>query len=428
MTYFIPLFGRSYKRTMQLVSLTSARCNPHTLKLQQSRHFLSPAITKRLDLMVSRHNEILKEIEESPDEAYIHGKELASLSRLVSLHGKKAALEEDEDSMHSLILESEGDEDMALECQTEIERIKSLKTKLDTQIRNAILPKDEDDYQSNAIVEIRAGTGGDEATLFASELREAYEKTAKVMRWECEVMYESRTELGGIKETGLSISGRGGGDMFSIPDEEEDSNEESMLSVIGPYGLFKYESGVHRVQRVPVNDTRIHTSACSVAVLPLLEDDKNSGELLPMTELKIETMRSSGAGGQHVNTTESAVRITHIPTGITASIQDERSQHKNKDKALKLIAARVRDLRREEEERKLGEARNSLLGGGDRSERIRTYNYPQDRVTDHRCKHTTHGISKLLEGSSDDGLVVTFYPILQNMAREEQIALLEKGD
>lgn len=378
--------------------------------------------------MVSRHEEILRKIEESPNEAYIHGKELASLSHLVSLHARKIGLEEEEVAIKSLLEESAGDEDMVTECHSELERIKSSKGRLETKIQNAILPKDEDDYQSNAIVEIRAGTGGDEATLFAAELREAYEKTAKAMRWECDIMSESRTDLGGIKEAVLSISGRGAGGMFYAPDEDDDSEEENIMSGVGPYGLFKYESGVHRVQRVPINDTRIHTSACSVAVLPLMEDDGSSGELLPMSELKIETMRSSGAGGQHVNTTDSAVRITHIPTGMTASIQDARSQHKNKEKALKLITARVRDLQREEEERKLGEARSSLMGGGDRSERIRTYNYPQDRVTDHRCKHTTVGISKLLGGSSDDGLVVTFYPLLQNMVRDEQIAALENGE
>ena len=144
-----------------------------------------------------------------------------------------------------------------------------------------------------------------------------------------------------------------------------------------------------------------------------------------MSDLKIDTMRSSGAGGQHVNTTNSAVRITHVPTGITASIQDERSQHKNKAKALKLISARVRDKERAEEQRKHGEARSTLLGGGDRSERIRTYNYPQDRVTDHRCKHTTHGISNLFDAGSEDGLVATFYPFLQNMVYDEQIVALQ---
>jgi peptide chain release factor 1 len=144
-----------------------------------------------------------------------------------------------------------------------------------------------------------------------------------------------------------------------------------------------------------------------------------------MSELKIETMRSSGAGGQHVNTTESAVRITHIPTGITASIQDARSQHQNKDKALKLVAARVRDKQREEEERTTANLKSSLLGSGDRSERIRTYNFPQDRVTDHRCKHTSYGISKLLAGSFEEGLVTTFYPFLQKIVREEQLEAIE---
>ena len=385
--------------------------------------FLSPAFSKRLDTMVERHNELLKKIEDSPDDGYLHGKELASLSHAMALHEKKVELEAEETSIHDLLDELDGsDDEMAKECMEELEQIKSSQTKLEKKIRIAILPKDENDYHSDAIVEIRAGTGGDEATLFASELQKAYEKTAKNMKWEYDIMSESTTDLGGIKEAVLSISGRsgGGGMGFSMDDDDE-----NILNSVGPYGLFKYESGVHRVQRVPVNDTRIHTSACSVAVLPSKQDDGKSGELLPMSELKIETMRSSGAGGQHVNTTNSAVRITHIPTGITASIQDERSQHKNKAKALKLISARVRDKEREEEQRKHGEARSSLLGGGDRSERIRTYNYPQDRVTDHRCKHTTHGISKLLDAGPEDGLVPTFFPFLQNMVYDEQIAALE---
>jgi peptide chain release factor 1 len=292
-----------------------------------------------------------------------------------------------------------------------------------------VLPKDPDDYQSDAVVEIRAGTGGDEAALFASELRETYQKTAKAMGWECDVMSESRTDLGGIKETVLSISSRSRGEITSYAEDdsnENDNDDRAIPANLGPYGFLKYESGVHRVQRVPINDTRIHTSACSVAVLPLRQQANNSSvELLPMSELKIETMRSSGAGGQHVNTTESAVRITHIPTGITASIQDMRSQHQNKDKALKLIAARVRDKEREEEQRKNSNLKNSLLGSGDRSERIRTYNFPQDRVTDHRCKHTTYGISKLLTGSSEEGLVTAFYPFLQEMVREEQLEAIE---
>lgn len=237
-------------------------------------------------------------------------------------------------------------------------------------------------------------------------------------------MSESRTDLGGIRESVLSISSRGGAAMMF---NDDDSDEDDYKAGIGPYGFFKYESGVHRVQRVPVNDARIHTSACSVAVMPSVQDDKSLGEPLPMSELRIDTMRSSGAGGQHVNTTESAVRITHIPTGITASIQDERSQIKNREKALKLITARVREAQREEEDRKRGATRSSLLGGGDRSERIRTYNYPQDRVTDHRCKETTHGIAKLLQGEVDDGLVSTFYPHLHEMAQEEKLKDLEQS-
>lgn len=397
---------------------------------------MSPAIGNRLDRMVSRHDELLHKMEESPGESFQYGKELASLAQLVSLHKRKVALEQEEASLKELLQElktgQEDDDDLRKECQTELEDIEVKKKRLGKRIQNAILPKDEDDFQSDAIVEIRAGTGGDEAALFASELRETYEKTAKAMGWECDVMSESRTDLGGIKETVLSISGRsrGGGIMYydGEGDDDDDGVDAVLPPNLGPYGFLKYESGVHRVQRVPVNDSRIHTSACSVAILPLQQQDKNTAALLPLSELKIETMRSSGAGGQHVNTTDSAVRITHIPTGITASIQDARSQHKNKDKALKLIAARVRDKQREEEERKNSDLRSSLLGGGDRSERIRTYNYPQDRVTDHRCKHSTHGIAKLLGGDSDEGLVATFYPILLEMVREEQIAAIEKED
>jgi peptide chain release factor 1 len=343
---------------------------------------------------------------------------------VVSLHEKRHSLESEEESIQELLKEAASDKDMEQECQEELERIKEDKVRLERRMQSAILPKDEDDFRSDAIVEIRAGTGGDEASLFASQLREAYEKTAKAMRWEYDVMSENKTDLGGIRETVLSISGRGGGMMYAT--EDDDDADDDFKSNIGPYGFFKFESGGHRVQRVPINDTRIHTSACSVAVLPSMQDDKNLGDLLPMSELKIETMRSSGAGGQHVNTTDSAVRITHLPTGITASIQDERSQHKNKAKAMKLIAARVRDRERAEEERQRGETKSSLMGGGDRSERIRTYNYPQDRVTDHRCKHTTHGISKLLDGSADNGLVVTFYPFLRDMVREEQMNALEQ--
>jgi peptide chain release factor 1 len=287
---------------------------------------------------------------------------------------------------------------------------------------DAILPHDEDDYDSDAILEVRAGTGGDEASLFCAEIFEAYQKTAKALRWKVDVLNESKTDVGGLKEGSMIVSG--GSTFWGVP------GSWTTTTPLGPYGAFKFESGVHRVQRVPVNDSRIQTSACSVAVLPFIDDSNSSSkEPLPLSELKIETMRSSGAGGQHVNTTDSAVRITHLPTGVTASIQDERSQHKNKEKALKLITARVRDAERAAAQQARGATRSSLMGGGDRSERIRTYNFPQDRITDHRCKETQHGIAgQLAAANADDNLVVTFFPYLRSMEREELLAQVEEED
>ena len=279
------------KRALMSMLPTRSTCQ----QKNHRRHFISPAFSKRLDVMVSQHDEVLKKIEDNPDDGYLHGKELASLSLFSSLFEKKTELEAEEISIRDLLEEADGDEDMIKECVAELELIEISQKRLEKKIRIAILPKDENDYQSDAIVEIRAGTGGDEATLFAAELREAYKKTARAMKWECDVMSENTTDLGGIKESVLSISGRASNMNFSTDhDEDEDDN---ILANIRPYGLFKYESGVHRVQRVPVNDTRIHTSACSVAVMPLKQDDnKAGGELLPMSELKIETMRSSGPG------------------------------------------------------------------------------------------------------------------------------------
>ncbi len=425
MSFWLGL-GKSFvTRGRFLASAHSQRPIPFVVGVHH-RTYLTPALTRRLDTMLDRHNDLSNLIQESPEDSFAHGKELSSLAQVVTLNEKIRSIEDEEKSINELLREAGGDEDMKQECEDELQRLLASRTRLQTKMRNALLPKDENDFYSDAIVEIRAGTGGDEAALFAAELQEAYEKTAKTMRWEYDVMSESRTDLGGIRESVLSISSRGGAMMFGSGDDD-DAQDDDFKACMGPYGFFKYESGVHRVQRVPVNDARIHTSACSVAVMPSLQDDKSLAEPLPTSELRIDTMRSSGAGGQHVNTTESAVRITHLPTGITASIQDERSQNKNKEKALKLITARVREAQREEEERKRGATRSSLLGGGDRSERIRTYNYPQDRVTDHRCKETTHGIAKLLDGGENDGLVATFFPYLHEMAQEEQLNELEKS-
>ena len=321
------------------------------------------------------------------------------------------------------------DEVLQNECQMEMDDLqKRIQEHIVPSLVELSLPSigdDGTDGSSDAVLEIRAGTGGDEAALFASELLAAYKKCAKSQSFKWDVLSSSGTDLGGIKEASVHITGSG----YSVHDS----------SSKGPYGYFQLESGVHRVQRVPINDVRIHTSAVSVAVLPSLDENSyTTGELLPMSELKVETMRASGAGGQHVNTTDSAVRITHIPTGITAAIQDERSQHKNKAKALKLIAVRVHDVKRQEEIAKRGASRKSLLGSGDRSERIRTYNYPQDRITDHRCKQSEHGISKILLSSSsssdshnnqkenDTTLVGIFSSSLKQLQRQQLLQQLQE--
>jgi peptide chain release factor 1 len=416
--------------------------------------------------------------------------ELASLQEVVQLYQQRQNYILEEQSYLDLLQEastgggadgSAGDPDGELqhECRTELQRIQYAQLYTDDQIVQAILPKEEEDLHHDAILEIRAGTGGDEAALFARELWDAYIQTIQNMNkcaaasWKLEILTESSTDLGGIKEGSLLISGTS--TAIQLPNISSSSSSSSKKTgngassdtithtnrhpteggttttttteanttvQLGPYGFLKFESGVHRVQRIPINASRIHTSACSIAVLPSVSQfhtTTNKAELLPMSELKIETMRAHGAGGQHINTTDSAVRITHLPTGLQASIQDERSQHKNKAKALQLITARVRDVRRIALEQELGQARSQLMGGGDRSERIRTYNFPQDRITDHRCKISFHGIETLLKsgggGSSSsssshtthpDGLVISFLPYLQLMRREELLQQLEE--
>ena len=325
------------------------------------------------------------------------------------------------------MMESADDKEMMDECRTELKNLDVALEALEGRILDAIVPHEDEDFDNDAIVEVRVGTGGDEASLFAAELFDSYMQTAKVMRWKVDVLDQSRSDIGGLKEGSYVISGGATIDPTVSDDDDDDDDDNSDSQppqLLGPYGAFKFESGVHRVQRVPINDSRIHTSACSVAVLPALKETNQ--DALPPSELRIETMRASGAGGQHVNTTDSAVRITHIPTGITASIQDERSQHKNKAKAMKLITARVLDAAKAEADQARGATRSSLMGGGNRSERIRTYNFPQDRSTDHRCKETRHGIASLLgAGSAVDNVVVSFFPHLRSMERDELLAQLD---
>lgn len=267
--------------------------------------------------------------------------------------------------------------------------------KLYQEIKIMLLPKDEAD-EKGAIIEIRAGTGGDEAALFASVLFRMYQKYAERKNWKFEILFISETGLEGYKEASAIISGK------------------------GVFAKLKFESGVHRVQRIPATESsgRIHTSAATVAVLPEAEEvDVDIDE----KDIKIDVYRASGAGGQHVNTTDSAVRITHIPTGVVVTQQDEKSQHKNKAKAFKVLRSRIYEIEREKKETERSTLRKVQIGSGDRSERIRTYNYPQSRITDHRINMTLHSLNDIvLNGNLDE--------IINTLIREDQAVKLAKND
>ena len=259
----------------------------------------------------------------------------------------------------------------------EIEAAKAKIETLDTELQKLLLPKDEDDGK-NIFLEVRAGTGGDEAALFAADLLRMYTRYAERNRWQVEIVSANESDLGGYKEVIARIAG------------------------IGAYGRLKFESGGHRVQRVPATESqgRIHTSACTVAVMP--EADELAKIELNDKDLRIDTFRASGAGGQHINKTDSAIRITHLPTGMVVECQDGRSQHANKAQAMKVLAARLNDKQKREAQAKEAAERKSLIGSGDRSERIRTYNYPQGRVTDHRINLTLHKLDFVMDGDMDE--------------------------
>ena len=273
-------------------------------------------------------------------------------------------------------LMDENDEAMRELVKEELTNLRERKEALETKLKYLILPKDPNDAK-NVIVEIRAGTGGDEAALFAAELFRMYSRYAESRGWRVEMMSSNPTGLGGYKEIILSIEGQ------------------------GAYSRLKFEGGVHRVQRVPVTEGsgRIHTSAVTVAVLP--EADEVEIAIDPK-ELRIDVFRSSGPGGQSVNTTDSAVRITHIPTGIVISCQDEKSQHKNRAKGMKILRARLLEKKQDEQAYEIAATRKSMVGSGDRSERIRTYNFPQGRLTDHRINLTIYQLERVMEGQIDE--------------------------
>jgi len=283
------------------------------------------------------------------------------------------------------------DPDMKEFAQDEITQGKSKLEAIETALQKLLLPKDPND-ERNLFLEIRAGTGGDESGLFAGDLFRMYSRYAERQRWKVEIVSANESEIGGYKEIIAKIEG------------------------YGAYSKLKFESGVHRVQRVPDTETqgRIHTSACTVAILA--EADEVSDVVINPAEIRIDTYRASGAGGQHINKTDSAVRITHLPTGIVVECQDDRSQHKNKAQAMSVLVARIKDAEVRAQQSKIASERKSLIGSGDRSERIRTYNYPQGRITDHRINLTLYKIDAITEGDMDE--------LIGALATEHQADLL----
>jgi peptide chain release factor 1 len=312
-----------------------------------------------------------------------YSKEHRQLSPIIESFREYLSIQKEIEKNRSLLHDT--DQEIKTLAREEIDSLKSRLSRIEEQIKILLLPKDPND-EKNIILEIRAGTGGEEAALFASDLLRTYLRYAEIRRWKTDILSQNITGKGGFKEIIILIEGD------------------------NVYSRLKFESGVHRVQRVPETEAqgRIHTSAVTVAVLPEAEDvdiDINP------EELRIDTFRSSGHGGQHVNVTDSAVRITHLPTGLVVTCQDEKSQHKNKSKAMKVLRSRLLDMQQEEQDSRISEERRNMVGSGDRSERIRTYNFPQGRVTDHRIGLTLYKLEHILEGQLDiiiDPLITHF--------------------
>jgi peptide chain release factor 1 len=319
-------------------------------------------------------------------------REHAELGPLVALYKSYRQADADMKSAQEMM----SDPEMKEMAQDEIAAAKTRMEQLEGELQKMLLPKDPND-ERNIYLEIRAGTGGDEAALFAGDLLRMYTRFAERNRWQIEMVSESPSEIGGYKEVIVRVIG------------------------FGAYSRLKFESGGHRVQRVPATETqgRIHTSACTVAVMP--EVDEVEDVAINPADIRIDTFRASGAGGQHINKTDSAVRITHIPTGIVVECQDDRSQHKNKASALKVLAARIKDVQLREQQAKEAATRKSLIGSGDRSERIRTYNFPQGRMTDHRINLTLYKLDFIMDGD--------LVELTNTLVAEHQAQLLaELGD
>ncbi|HOV02863.1 MAG TPA: peptide chain release factor 1 [Kaistiaceae bacterium] len=355
---------------------------------------------EKLNSLVARAADLEARLAAGPDpETLVRlSREYAELEPIVAEIGVLRAAQKELADLEGLIADPSSDAEMVELADTERHELLERVEAQEMAIRLLLLPKDAAD-EKNAILEVRAGTGGDEAALFAGDLFRMYQRYAELNRWKVTILSASEGEVGGYKEVIATISGK------------------------GVFARLKFESGVHRVQRVPETESggRIHTSAATVAVLPEVEDvdfDIDEGDL------RIDVYRASGAGGQHVNTTDSAVRITHVPSGIVVAVQDERSQHKNKAKALKLLRARLYEEQRLKRDAERASSRRSQVGSGDRSERIRTYNFPQGRVTDHRIGLTLYKLDKVLLGEALDEIVAA---LITDHQAGELAALDEDG-
>jgi peptide chain release factor 1 len=339
---------------------------------------VKPSLRTKLDSLVGRLEDLngllaAEDATRDMDAFRRLSREHAEVSSAVELYQSYRQAEQDAEEARSMA----ADATMKVYADEELKKARAAMERLEAELQKALLPKDPND-ERNLFLEVRAGTGGDESALFAGDLIRMYTRYAERRGWQIELISESPSELGGYKEVIVRLAGQ------------------------GAYSRLKFESGGHRVQRVPETEAqgRIHTSACTVAVLP--EADAVNEVVLNPAELRIDTFRASGAGGQHVNKTESAIRVTHLPTGIVVECQDSRSQHKNREKALSVLAARIRDKQTSEQQAKTASTRKLLIGSGDRSQRIRTYNFPQGRVTDHRINLTLYKIERIMDGELDE--------------------------
>ena len=352
---------------------------------------------KKIEELISKHSNLEKDLTSGKiDKKFFaeKSKEYSDLNAIIIDAKKYLSFEKDKIDLEKILNDQNSDKEFLMMAENELKDLEIQHKKIEKRLKLFLLPKDEAD-KKNAIIEIRAGTGGLEASLFASDLFKMYEKVSHKKRWIVELISISKSEAGGLKEVIASIKGN------------------------NIYSTLKYESGVHRVQRVPDTETqgRVHTSAATVAVLPEAEEvDLKIND----SDLRIDVFRAGGPGGQSVNTTDSAVRITHLPTGLSVSQQDEKSQHKNKAKGMKILRSRLYELERNRIDQERSKDRKNKIGTGDRSERIRTYNFPQGRVTDHRINLTLHKLEEFLEGEIFDEMIESL--ILQ--AQEESLSNL----